>query len=142
VETERPDAEGEDRLGAAQEREQEDGGSGGRRGDTQAAALYCCWQMAGTREGEVNRPGWEVDERRWNGLLAPVVRIGGFGGKLASVGFKALAMEPPRGFWDTALNFLKFLPYFIGLLILGVIKSPDVAVVVGVRRAVLAKRGR
>jgi hypothetical protein len=31
---------------------------------------------------------------------------------------------------------------FIGLLILGVIKSPDVAVVVGVRRAVLAKRGR
>jgi hypothetical protein len=58
------------------------------------------------------------------------------------VGFKALAMEPPRGFWDTALNFLKFLPYFIGLLILGVIKSPDVAVVVGVRRAVLAKRGR
>jgi hypothetical protein len=97
VETERPDAEGEDRLGAAQEREQEDGGSGGRRGDTQAAALYCCWQMAGTREGEVNRPGWEVDERRWNGLLAPVVRIGGFGGKLGSWLVSRRWQWSPRG---------------------------------------------
>jgi hypothetical protein len=32
-------------------------------------------------------------------------------------------MEPPREFWDTALKFLKFLPYFIGLLVLGVIKG-------------------
>jgi hypothetical protein len=56
-----------------------------------------------------------------------VVRIGGCGGKLGSwlvvVGFKVLAMEPPRGFRDSALSFLKFLPYFIGLLILGVIKG-------------------
>jgi hypothetical protein len=56
--------------------------------------------------------------------------------------FQGVGNGAPEGFWDTALNFLKFLPYFIGLLILGVIKSPDVAVVVGVRRAVLAKRGR
>jgi hypothetical protein len=58
---------------------------------------------------------------------ALVVRIGGCGGKLGSwlvvVGFKVLAMEPPRGFWDSASSFLKFLPYFIGLLILGVIKG-------------------
>ncbi|GJN02542.1 hypothetical protein PR202_ga19904 [Eleusine coracana subsp. coracana] len=32
-------------------------------------------------------------------------------------------MEPPRGFRDAVLSFLKFLPYFVGLLILGVIKG-------------------
>lgn len=32
-------------------------------------------------------------------------------------------MEPPTGFWDTVVSFLKFLPYFVGLLILGTIKG-------------------
>ncbi|CAN6249118.1 unnamed protein product [Urochloa humidicola] len=32
-------------------------------------------------------------------------------------------MEPPRGFWASLLSFLKFLPYFCGLLILGFIKG-------------------
>ncbi|KAK3142257.1 hypothetical protein QOZ80_4BG0344270 [Eleusine coracana subsp. coracana] len=32
-------------------------------------------------------------------------------------------MEPPRGFREAVLSFLKFLPYFVGLLILGVIKG-------------------
>nr|CAH67471.1 H0805A05.1 [Oryza sativa] len=32
-------------------------------------------------------------------------------------------MEPPSGFWASLGSFLKFLPYFCGLLILGVIKG-------------------
>ncbi|CAN6239903.1 unnamed protein product [Urochloa humidicola] len=32
-------------------------------------------------------------------------------------------MEPPSGFWASLLSFLKFLPYFCGLLILGFIKG-------------------
>ncbi|TVU15499.1 hypothetical protein EJB05_39023 [Eragrostis curvula] len=32
-------------------------------------------------------------------------------------------MEPPKGFAAKALSFLKFLPYFVGLLILGLIKG-------------------
>lgn len=32
-------------------------------------------------------------------------------------------MEPPTGFWASLLSFLKFLPYFSGLLILGFIKG-------------------
>ncbi|KAL6650922.1 hypothetical protein ACP70R_009847 [Stipagrostis hirtigluma subsp. patula] len=32
-------------------------------------------------------------------------------------------MEPPSGFWASLLSFLKFLPYFCGLLILGLIKG-------------------
>ncbi|XP_006652429.1 uncharacterized membrane protein At3g27390-like isoform X2 [Oryza brachyantha] len=32
-------------------------------------------------------------------------------------------MEPPSGFWVSLWSFLKFLPYFCGLLILGVIKG-------------------
>ncbi|KAL6838902.1 hypothetical protein ACP4OV_031338 [Aristida adscensionis] len=31
-------------------------------------------------------------------------------------------MEPPSGFWGKLLSLLKFLPYFCGLLILGIIK--------------------
>jgi hypothetical protein len=32
-------------------------------------------------------------------------------------------MEPPTGFWASLLSFLKFLPYFCGLLVLGLIKG-------------------
>ncbi|XP_009340850.2 uncharacterized membrane protein At3g27390 [Pyrus x bretschneideri] len=32
-------------------------------------------------------------------------------------------MEPPRGVWASLWNFIRFLPYFIGLLILGNIKG-------------------
>ncbi|KAL2500216.1 hypothetical protein Adt_25766 [Abeliophyllum distichum] len=32
-------------------------------------------------------------------------------------------MEPPRGFWASLWNFICFLPYFVGLLILGFIKG-------------------
>nr|GMC97342.1 uncharacterized membrane protein At3g27390-like [Ipomoea batatas] len=32
-------------------------------------------------------------------------------------------MEPPRGFLASLWNFIRFLPYFIGLLILGTIKG-------------------
>nr|CAB3487427.1 unnamed protein product [Digitaria exilis] len=35
-------------------------------------------------------------------------------------------MEPPSGFWASLLSFLKFLPYFCGLLILGFIKGSDI----------------
>uniref|UniRef100_A0A0D3FX66 Uncharacterized protein n=2 Tax=Oryza barthii TaxID=65489 RepID=A0A0D3FX66_9ORYZ len=36
---------------------------------------------------------------------------------------ESLPMEPPSGFWASLGSFLKFLPYFCGLLILGVIKD-------------------
>ena len=36
---------------------------------------------------------------------------------------RKLPMEPPTGFWASLLSFLKFLPYFCGLLILGFIKG-------------------
>ncbi|KAK1272318.1 hypothetical protein QJS04_geneDACA004206 [Acorus gramineus] len=32
-------------------------------------------------------------------------------------------MEPPKGFWATLWSFLCFLPFFIGLLLLGIIKG-------------------
>ncbi|KAL3644004.1 hypothetical protein CASFOL_011936 [Castilleja foliolosa] len=32
-------------------------------------------------------------------------------------------MEPPRGLWASLWNFIRFLPFFIGLLILGLIKG-------------------
>lgn len=32
-------------------------------------------------------------------------------------------MEPPKGFLATLWSFLRFLPYFVGLLILGIIKG-------------------
>ncbi|CAL5016282.1 unnamed protein product [Urochloa decumbens] len=32
-------------------------------------------------------------------------------------------MEPPSGFWASLLTFLRFLPYFFGLLILGITKG-------------------
>ncbi|EHA8590162.1 putative membrane protein [Cocos nucifera] len=32
-------------------------------------------------------------------------------------------MEPPKGFWATLWRFLRFLPYFLGLLLLGIIKG-------------------
>ncbi|XP_026404194.1 uncharacterized membrane protein At3g27390-like isoform X1 [Papaver somniferum] len=32
-------------------------------------------------------------------------------------------MEPPKGFWVTLWSFIRFLPYFIALLILGIIKG-------------------
>lgn len=32
-------------------------------------------------------------------------------------------MEPPWGLWDSLWNFIRFLPFFIGLLILGVLKG-------------------
>ena len=32
-------------------------------------------------------------------------------------------MEPPKGFWASLWNFIRFLPYFIGLLLLGNIKG-------------------
>ncbi|KAL3640075.1 hypothetical protein CASFOL_015043 [Castilleja foliolosa] len=32
-------------------------------------------------------------------------------------------MEPPRGLWASLWNFIRFLPFFIGLLILGIIKG-------------------
>ncbi|KAK3002365.1 hypothetical protein RJ639_020320 [Escallonia herrerae] len=32
-------------------------------------------------------------------------------------------MEPPRGVWASLWNFIRFLPYFVGLLLLGVIKG-------------------
>lgn len=32
-------------------------------------------------------------------------------------------MEPPTGFWASLWQFLRFLPYFIGLLLLGIIKG-------------------
>ncbi|KAJ3675476.1 hypothetical protein LUZ60_004518 [Juncus effusus] len=32
-------------------------------------------------------------------------------------------MEPPRGFWATLWRFLRFLPFFFGLLLLGIIKG-------------------
>lgn len=32
-------------------------------------------------------------------------------------------MEPPRGLWASLWNFIRFLPYFIGLLILGFFKG-------------------
>ncbi|KAL5717874.1 hypothetical protein ACHQM5_010831 [Ranunculus cassubicifolius] len=45
-------------------------------------------------------------------------------------------MEPPQGFWANLWNFFCFLPYFIGLLILGTIKGvilcPVICVVVTV----------
>ncbi|KAK3006964.1 hypothetical protein RJ639_016004, partial [Escallonia herrerae] len=36
---------------------------------------------------------------------------------------RVLDMEPPRGVWASLWNFIWFLPYFVGLLILGVIKG-------------------
>ncbi|KAK4272144.1 hypothetical protein QN277_020735 [Acacia crassicarpa] len=32
-------------------------------------------------------------------------------------------MEPPKGLWASLWNFIRFLPYFIGLLLLGIIKG-------------------
>ncbi|KAK9119935.1 hypothetical protein Scep_018028 [Stephania cephalantha] len=32
-------------------------------------------------------------------------------------------MEPPKGFWASVWNFIRFLPYFFGLLILGLVKG-------------------
>lgn len=32
-------------------------------------------------------------------------------------------MEPPTGFLATLWNFIRFLPYFIGLLLLGTVKG-------------------
>ncbi|XP_008796032.2 uncharacterized membrane protein At3g27390-like [Phoenix dactylifera] len=32
-------------------------------------------------------------------------------------------MEPPKGFWATLWRFLRFLPFFLGLLLLGIIKG-------------------
>ncbi|GAB2283819.1 hypothetical protein Dimus_018306 [Dionaea muscipula] len=32
-------------------------------------------------------------------------------------------MEPPRGVWDTLWQFVRFLPFFIGLLLLGTVKG-------------------
>ncbi|MQL78713.1 hypothetical protein Taro_011142 [Colocasia esculenta] len=32
-------------------------------------------------------------------------------------------MEPPRGFWVSLWNFICFLPFFVGLLLLGIIKG-------------------
>lgn len=39
------------------------------------------------------------------------------------VGKDWLAMEPPKGFWASLCNFIRFLPFFIGLLLLGSIKG-------------------
>ncbi|OAY86031.1 putative membrane protein [Ananas comosus] len=32
-------------------------------------------------------------------------------------------MEPPSGFWATLWSFLRFLPFFVGLLLLGIVKG-------------------
>ncbi|CAL9193624.1 unnamed protein product, partial [Musa hybrid cultivar] len=32
-------------------------------------------------------------------------------------------MEPPKGFWATLWSFLCFLPFFLGLLLLGIVKG-------------------
>lgn len=48
------------------------------------------------------------------------------------VSTKLLNMEPPRGFWASLWDFICFLPFFIGLLILGFIKGAVLSPFIGI----------